>query len=294
MSIASLHTLEALKKARLGKDAEFESKHPRGEGGKFAEGGSANGGKQVDAPAKRQWIDHAPGLPVDTLKAWTKPDGSWHPERAALHEQIISKALDGVPVAKGQPQAVVMMGGTASGKTTFSKAFDNGELVRVDADAVKKQLPEFAQALAASAKDAAYMVHEESSYLSKRIRDLAMEQGKNILFDGTGANATNYSNMIDRLHAKGYNVILVMSDLPVEQAVERAAGRAERSGRFVPEQVIRKIYASLRPNFVTLSSKADSFQLWDNSGKTPRIIWQKHNGIEQVHDKEFVERMKLR
>lgn len=297
MSLASLHTFEAFRKARLGKDAEFEAKHPRDKGGKFAEsGGGADAGKDANVPAKRQWVDHAPGLPLDTMEHWTKPDGSWDPERAKLHQQIISESLDHVkaPEAGAQPQAVVMMGGTASGKSTFAKAFDDGTLVRVDADAVKKRLPEFGQALAASAKDAAYMVHEESSYLAKRIRDLAMEQGKNILFDGTGANAKNYSDMIERLQAKGYKVTLVMSDIPVEMAVQRAAGRAERSGRMVPEDVIRKIYDSLRPNFVKLAAKADSFQLWDNSEKTPRMIWQKNNGIEQVHDRVFVERIKQR
>lgn len=38
-----LHTLNAIRDARLGKDAEFESKHPRGEGGKFSEGGGSDG-----------------------------------------------------------------------------------------------------------------------------------------------------------------------------------------------------------------------------------------------------------
>lgn len=50
MALAPLHTLEALRLTCLGKDAEFESKHPRDGGGKFTEGG-ADSANHVDSAA---------------------------------------------------------------------------------------------------------------------------------------------------------------------------------------------------------------------------------------------------
>lgn len=56
MSLANLHTLNALKGARLGKDAEFEAKHARDDHGKFAESsGKAVSVASVNAALARKF-----------------------------------------------------------------------------------------------------------------------------------------------------------------------------------------------------------------------------------------------
>lgn len=245
-------------------------------------------------PEGRKWIDHAPGTPNNTLKANLDELGNLKPERQKLHDEIASKFLDhvkAVPEDK-QPVAVVMMDGPGSGKSTFVDAIDNGDFVRVDADAIKQNLPEFQQSLKAGAKDAAVISHDESSMLASRIKDGAVGSRKNLIFDGTGKNAEKYITMISDMKQRGYKVTVIMPSIPLDTALERVRIRAERTGRLVPESLVREAYSQIETNFDKISKIADSAQLYDNIGKEPRLIFESDDKGERIHDKEFFSRFR--
>jgi predicted ABC-type ATPase len=248
-------------------------------------------------PAGRKWVDKIPGMPEDTLKHHTGPDGKLTPERAALHQKVMDHFTKHVaPVPEGkQPQAVLMMGAPASGKSSMTRGMDLGDFVRVDADGVKEQIPEYHAAInhpEGSARNAAAMVHEESSHLAKKVRDHAIESRKNLLFDGIGNNAANYKKMIADLKSKGYHVTVMMSDLDSETGMARAKARAEKTGRWVPESFIREAYERIPKNFETIAADADNFQLFDNRENSPRKVWSKTDGKEIQHDPEFIKRFR--
>jgi phage-related protein (TIGR01555 family) len=280
--------------------------------------------KPAAIPKVEKWVDHIEGEPKET---WEKtmtgnPDPERNPnaasakptpERQPLHDKIAADYLDKVqPVPAGEEKvAVLTMGGPASGKTSLVKSMgiDESRFVSVDPDGIKERFPEYQKATGGAwkegdgprtaAKDAAFMAHEESSFLAKRIRDTAIEQGKNVVIDGTGANADKFVDMMGQLKEKGYKVKVIYPDLDAEAGIPRMMARAEKTGRVVPEAFARKAYAKIAPNFQKIAAAADSFTMFDArpdmaQGGT-KLVWSRDSsGKETVHDPGFVAEFKKR
>lgn len=294
---------------------------------------------RTNRESSRKWVDKLPHLPEDTqahhkLAGYNAekhgalpvhrdrhPDGTanpkggtphpgavsydaYTPERQALHTKIIGKMVDHVRSADEtqHPTAVVMMGGTASGKSTATKrlGYKDKDYVRLDADWVKEQFPEYQEAAQprgnkddprrgeTTATNAASMVHEESSEVMKMARDTAIDGRKPLIMDGTGADAKKYGEFIDRLKSAGYHIHLIMTDLDPEDAKERSAGRAEHTGRHVMHKIIDEVYANAPNNFEALSAKAHDATLWDNRPLGGRVVWERRGADEKTHDAKFV------
>ena len=255
--------VEAIIKARqdlapLLKDWD-EDKHPRGAGGRFGSGGGSSdptkdvGPKmfdgQVHEKGKSSLYDHL----VSDGKGGYKVQLS--PERQALHDQIIAKTLAGVPVSTN-PTVSMLGGGPAAGKsvatdnptlglplTSDSKAVKEGsasaQAVIVNADLIKEQLPEYAAMGAAG-------VHEESSMIAKEIYKQALTQGKDVLYDGTGnSSLKSLTGKIDAARQAGYTVNGTYVTCPTEMALDRSVEREEKTGRGVPEGMLRETHANV-------------------------------------------------
>ena len=83
--------------------------------------------------------------PRDTLEKYTRPDGTLTPERAALHQRIISGILAGHK-PQDHPVATFFGGGPAAGKSTALKS-THPDSAHIDPDEIKAQLPEYQQML---------------------------------------------------------------------------------------------------------------------------------------------------
>jgi predicted ABC-type ATPase len=255
--------------------------------------------EQEPALTKRQWVAsvRAMGLPEDTQKAFKHGD-SYTPERAALHEKIKASFLAHVPpVPKDQqPVAVVMMGGSASGKSTVVKHLlgDAGktDFVNANPDDVKEQLPEYKKGIGEhggpSAKDTAASVHEESSDIAEEVRNSAIADRKNLILDGTGRNADKYAKKIEQLRAAGYHVRLVMVHVDINGARARAVQRAERSGRWVPDAFVEEAHHVIPGNFEKIAKSADEAVLIDNNGRPPKSVLELQGDQRRVLDESFV------
>ena len=260
---------------------------------------------RVPVPQSRTWIDHLEGMPKYTWQAhWQSgadgkpvhPDdgGKPTPERAKLHAKITDKFFtreDGTkkkPTPAGKQRiAVLTMGAPASGKSSVVKDLvKDNNFVKVDPDAIKDELPEYKTALKASARDAAAMAHDESSYLAKQVRRRAMDEGYMLMVDGTGTNAAAYKQLIGDLQDRGYHVTVVMADLDEETGMERMLSRAEDCGRYVPPAIVKGAYRSIPGNFEEIARTADAFQLWDTRGAIARPVW---TGAKDQEDAVHVE-----
>lgn len=261
-----------------------------------------------DHTGERNWVDHMEGLPTETHAAYSYPakDAAgrrqYIPERQRMHDAIIADAFKGkTPVPAGQkPVAIMMMGGAASGKSTLvRKQFaEKGLLqnyVQINSDDVKEQLPEYDMATSDprnTAKDAAAMVHEESSDVAGRMFEQAINPAAkhNLVFDGTGANAEKYGRMMENLKKLGYHVHLIYSDVPnPDDAIQRAKDRANRTGRWVPEHHARAAHASIPQNFENVAGGADSYAMYAmEHGKPHREIMTGQAGRHEIHDPNYV------
>ena len=285
-----------------GEDREPAAETPSGEHRPPRATGEAPAGRrraldEVPIPRQRRWIDHAPDVPLDTLEAHTDPEtGQLTSERQHLHDQIVERALEGVPdTPEGQrPVAVLMVGTPGSGKTTLAEHMGAGDFAHIEADLYKQQLPEYRQSIEAGARDAAGVTHEEGKLIANRVWRGALDQNKSVLYDATGSWPQVYMRMIRQLRKRGYQVHLIMPDLPVEESLRRVRKRFEDTGRNVPERAVRNVDAVVQYSFRKLRHEVDGFLLFDNSGTEPRLIWEGKGGEETVHDEQYVRRFRRR
>lgn len=264
---------------------------------------------------RRNWMNHMPGMPKQTVDKWKNADGSYKIERRKLHQKIVNSFIGTKkpPPKDTKKIAIVMMGGPASGKTTLVKRFTGerfNDFVNVNPDDIKEQMPEYNQALnfktdggEASAKDAAFMVHEESSNISAQVMGQAISKGLNLVVDGTGKDAKKHTDQIQKLRNAGYHVQLLMPDVDMEEAVKRSSDRAEKTGRYVPAgppppgtpDIIRSAHKKIPNNFEKIARIADEFALYDSRSWSPDVKWTGGRGLEDViHDAIFVEAFKKR
>jgi len=248
----------------------------------------------------RHWVSTVDvGLPAQTINKYKGPNG-YTPERKRLHSAIISKFVDHVPSVPSdqRPVAIVMMGGGGAGKGTIVRHVmgDEHDFVNVNSDDCKEELPEYQQALdlgkkdgkTISARDAAWMAHEESSDIAKDILQIAIADRKNLIMDGTGSNSDKYQGKIQKLKDAGYHVRVMMPHISLDEAKRRADMRAERSGRYVPHEILEQAHHLIPGNFEKIARTADEFALFDNSGRPPRPVWSFNGEKETVLDPKFV------
>lgn len=220
--------------------------------------------------------------------------GEWNDERIKLHDKIIAKILSPEKIAackpkNGEKPKFIMFGGRGgSGKSWFTDKkraaaegrqvmFDSDNFLVLDADELKKEIPEFEGWNAGE-------VHEESSYLNKQIKAVALELGLNIIIDGT----MNYNpdkpdkvkNEILAAKEKGYRTEAHYMFLPLQESCKRAMGRfrskkGDYSGRLVPTDVL----LGMQDNEMSFDSVKDIVDDWsfrDNQGSSgPKLVSRK-------------------
>ena len=243
-------------------------------------------------------------LPDGSMDAYTNEAGEWWEGRERLHNKIIEKELaKATPVE--EPIVHFMGGGPASGKGTAIREGlidvpDN--IVVVDADEIKGALPEYVTMVEEKTTSAAAYVHEESSMLSKRMFQESVDTGRHTQLDGTGDSS------MEKLRSKvagareaqsargGKRVIADYMTIDTEEAVARAAGRGRRTGRYVPEEVVRDTHASISRIFPDILDENlfDDVKLWDTAFEPPKLILRKVDGVLEIYDEAAYERFLLK
>jgi predicted ABC-type ATPase len=231
----------------------------------------------------------------DSLAMYTGSDGKQTPEREALHVAIIDKAFEGkTPVDK--PTVFLMGGGPASGK---SEILSSGELgiptnsVEVNSDKIKADFPEYQKMLEERNPNSAPFTHEESSEVSKDMLTKAVNGGYNTVLDGTGdSDLAKLENKIAMMKQAGAQVVANYCTVDVKTALERNLMRAEKTGRYVPESVIKETYKSLATILPQAIEKGlyDKFAMWDNNGKPPVKIASAEGKNFVIHDQKAWDR----
>jgi 2'-5' RNA ligase/predicted ABC-type ATPase len=248
------------------------------------------------------WYDKEEDEPTNTAPdtyALNFVKGEPTPERKALHDKLIQKALakaqprtDG-----GRPQAVFMGGGPASGKSSVLKGRQSVGLT-IDPDDFKKDLPEYQEKLKRGDLTAASHVHEESSYLAKRLKKELEARGLDYTLDGCGDGS------VDKMAAKiadakqaGYHTHGIYVSCPTREAWRRSRVRAKKTGRQVPKKFLRQAHAEVSKTFKGLMDRGalDSAELWDTTNDPPTLVGGKKDGEpwKVRHDKlwqDFLEK----
>ena len=266
------------------------AKHPRGEAGRWTFS-NANASKLYQPTTKTadEIIDAIPGARAavekvrEKLKAGTPTDalvkdggyrrenGSYTPERAALHETIIGHFINPETVEKYTPSGsenpllTVLGGRGGSGKswlTSKSGPIDTETSLVIDSDEVKGMLPEY-QGWNAG------LLHEELTHIVELIDHRAAALRMNVVLDGT-LKSTNILQRIAVYQAPPDSVydvdgyyMYASPETAATRAFNRWAKGGKFDGRFVPPEVVLGNTKN-EANFDTLSSSFRNWAVYDN------------------------------
>lgn len=166
---------------------------------------------------------------------------------------------------------VIIAGPNGAGKTTFAREFlpkEAGCPIFVNADLIAAGISPFKPEIASF--HAGKLMLEE---IKRHVSD-----GESFAFETTLSGKT-YAQMISEWRKMGYGVklfYLYLSD--VATAIERVKIRVKQGGHNVPAKIIRRRYEKGWLNFQRVYKRiVDSWVLYDNSGRNPRILDEGEN-----------------
>jgi hypothetical protein len=237
------------------------------------------------------------GSKDDTFDKYARvqPDGTvrWSSARRKIHEAIIDALLrepiidengdlhmdpNGKylePDADGVPKVMFSGGGYAAGKGASIKlARKQGRVpqsaITLDPDRIKAMLPEYKQALDEDDPEGNLQVYREAWEIAQELQRRAQAKRLNMIVDGISDTSTD--EIRDRVRSfsdAGYGkdkagndvpgaVNILYTDIPTQEALNRAAGRAagakaDADRRHIPEVVMRAVHrdvAATIPDFM--------------------------------------------
>ena len=168
--------------------------------------------------------------------------------------------------AKIGKKIVIIAGPNGSGKTTFAEQFLPREAECPDfinADLIARGLSPFAPERVA--------LQAGKIMLGQMARKV--HRGESFAFETT-LSGRNYVRHIRQWKHAGYYVKLIFLSLPsADLAVARVKARVAQGGHNVPEAVVRRRFdAGLRHFESVYRELVDSWALYDNSGRAPRLL----------------------
>ena len=167
-----------------------------------------------------------------------------------------------------RPVCIVIAGPNGAGKTTFAREFlpkDTRVIHFVNADLIAGGLSPLRPELAALAAGRIFL--RELDRLAKARADFA--------FESTLSGLT-YLGRLKRWRAAGYRIEIVYLRLRSPRlALRRIAARVKQGGHDVPRADVLRRFNRSSINFErSYKLLADTWSVYDNSGKTPRLTEQ--------------------
>ena len=227
-------------------------------------------------------------------------NGKYIGERAGLHDKILAEYFNKEKVSADK---VYMLGGAgANGKSSVTESgklpHPKGGLI-IDPDKVKAMIPEYQFMVNSGDKNlinaAANFVHEESSYLGKKIREKALTENWGTIIDGVndGSAKKIHENAQKARELSGKKVRADYVSLDTDLSLKLAEIRAKKTGREVPKEVLLNANKAISKEFpdILKNKSFDELYLWDtNENGNPRLILTQINGVTKMYNKDLYER----
>lgn len=195
-------------------------------------------------------------------------------DRVIKHNEILAEFFKDIPSkrpAKGEKPTFIMLGGRGgSGKSKFAgEVYDKSKFVVLDADEIKKRLPEYKGWNAAE-------VHEESSDILDKALRRAKALGLNVVLDATMKGVETSKKRLQQFIDAGYRTEAHYMYLPRQKSAERAVKRflGEKGGRYVPLEVLLGMKTN-ESTFDELKEMVDGWSFSDNDvgfDEAPKLV----------------------
>ena len=192
-----------------------------------------------------------------------------------MHDAIIDtvfteKAIAAATPKQGEQPVLHLMGGRGgSGKSWYTRkdgTIDPSTAIYINNDDFKSALPEYQGWNAA-------LLHEEASEIGDTIEQLSREHGLNVILDATMKSGHPMVRRFEAYKAAGYRVeghyMYASPATAAQRALERFV-RGGETGRFVaPEYSLGS--TSNETTFDVIRDRMDKWEIYDNSGMTPKL-----------------------
>ena len=147
-------------------------------------------------------------------------------------------------------------------------------IVHIDPDAFKMMMPEWPEYVARDRDKAGTHCHLESSFMVEIAQSAAMEKQQNIWVDGSLRDADFYQKAFLRIRETypNYRISIFYITASEETIRQRIHHRAERTGRDVPEHLIKASLQAMDKSLNTLTPLCDFVARINNEGKEPTLV----------------------
>ena len=140
-------------------------------------------------------------------------------------------------------------------------------------DLIKASMPEYQAAIQAGDPTAADKVHVESASLAAQQLKEAIQAGTNFIYDSTGSRKDITIDYMKAAAKKGMKVELLFIATTVENCLERAHLRGQKTGRFVPDDVIESSHYFSQMNFDDLIDYAHKWKVFNNDHSSFEFVF---------------------
>jgi predicted ABC-type ATPase len=250
----------------------------------------------------------ADGLASDQQHTIDPDREIWSEHRETFHDAIIDELYGRAVNVPAERRAIIAGGLPGAGKSTVldgCAGIDRSCFLTIDPDEIKEELAKrdlIPHVENLSPMEASDLVHEESSYIAKRLAHRAQADGKNVIWDITMSSLASTERRIESLQTAGYTQIEgIFVDIPINTSETRAAARHRigqneyrfgngHGGRFVPPELIRNhndsVWGSVnRRTFEEVKTLFSSWSIYDNSADTrPPTLIDSSDAKKRPHD----------
>mmetsp|Transcript_30474 Transcript_30474/g.90304 ORF Transcript_30474/g.90304 Transcript_30474/m.90304 type:complete len:450 (-) Transcript_30474:110-1459(-) len=190
--------------------------------------------------------------------------GCYTVERQKLQDILLGDVI-GCGTRKDYPWAIFTAGAMGAGKghvmdwLCAEGYFPLPDIVTVDPDCFRVELPEWRGYLERDRATAGAMTHRESGYMVEIAQAAAMDLFKNVWIDGSLRDGEWYTEVIQRMRKDRphYRIAIFHVSAPWEVVLARSAARAKKTGREVPEAELRDSFERVPQSVELLSPLAD-------------------------------------
>ena len=247
----------------------------------------SKGVRKIDPKSIKELTDFVMALPQTKSLYFNEVTGEYVPSRKKLHAEIINTfKKDVVCITEDQPIAIFMGGSPASGKSSFLRKYSpyllKEEILKVDADEIRAMLPEYQGYNAAQ-------THSETKDIVSTLlsnKNIGIPCDFDLIYDGTMNSVKSYIPLMDILRKRGYKIFIVYMDkVPKDVIIKRALERYQKSGRFVPLEVIEDFFEKGRTAFDDLKKDVDGYMVIDGSNQDYEII--ERGGMKLPTNREY-------
>mmetsp|Transcript_144687 Transcript_144687/g.255159 ORF Transcript_144687/g.255159 Transcript_144687/m.255159 type:complete len:260 (-) Transcript_144687:28-807(-) len=197
-----------------------------------------------------------------------------------LNAEVSDSESDESCSAPVDPWIVFTAGAMGAGKSHAigwlhdQEYFPLEAFVTSDPDQIRDMLPETATYNLRDSSTCGFRTQKEANYISEILTETALQQGKNIIVDGSLRDYEWYDQYFKTLRRRypGLKIGIIHVHASPNVVLKRAAARAKVTGRAVPSKIIMESIEQLPISLNVLVPQTDFFAKLRNEGSTPELM----------------------